>query len=379
VRCIDCGAPHTFLYFNDGKKRTQLRCKVCYALFVIAKRYRLSRKTKYWCPYCEYALYKWKEEALCTIYKCGNDKCTLYLKRKTELTDNEQKIQKQKSSQFKLRYQYREYHFEPEQLTIAPPIKPKIELHNIHKSSRVVGLILAFHISLAITARKTAYLMKAIFQINISYQTVLNYAEAAAYYCHQFNITHKGMPHDTNCGDETYIKIAGQRAYAFFFLSNHKVTAYNIDFSRDVLPATASMVEASRNATQQQHLTFITDGNPAYTAAILFMNNKKLTHNPLTLKQVIGLQNLDQTSEEFRPFKQIIERFNRTYKSHVKYAAGFNSRNGAMAYTTLFVTHYNFLRPHMSLKFKTPINIPELNHIPTLQDKWIKILSMAAS
>jgi transposase-like protein len=219
--------------------------------------------------------------------------------------------------------------------------------------------------------------LKAVFCIKISYQTVLNYAEAAAFYCHTFNLKYKGKPDDISCGDETYIKIAGRRAYTFLFISNHKITAYNIDYSRDVLPATATMIEALRFNDKEQNLTFITDGNPAYAAAILFINQKRLACNPITIKQVIGLENIDDTSEEFRPFKQIMERLNRTYKAHIRHAAGFNSYNGAISYTALFVTHYNFLRPHMSLNYKTPIQIHELQNIPTLQDKWIKILNMA--
>ncbi|GAH87408.1 unnamed protein product, partial [marine sediment metagenome] len=90
-----------------------------------------------------------------------------------------------------------------------------------------------------------------------------------------------------------------------------------------------------------------------YPAGIHFINESyepKLTH-----KKVIGLQNLDSESEEFRPFKELIERFNRTYKFHTRAACGFNSKNGAVALTTLFVTHYNFLRPHISLNYSVPI------------------------
>ena len=47
-----------------------------------------------------------------------------------------------------------------------------------------------------------------------------------------------------------------------------------------------------------------------------------------------------------------------------------------MALTTLFVTHYNFLRPHMALKYKTPIHIEELDGIDTIQAKWVKLISM---
>jgi transposase InsO family protein len=57
---------------------------------------------------------------------------------------------------------------------------------------------------------------------------------------------------------------------------------------------------------------------------------------------------------------------------------GLTAFNGAIALVTLFVTHYNFLRPHMSLKYKTPIELPELEDISTIQGKWTKILSLAA-
>ena len=62
----------------------------------------------------------------------------------------------------------------------------------------------------------------------------------------------------------------------------------------------------------------------------------------------------------------------------MKPSHGFNSVNGATSLVTLFVTHYNFLRPHMSLKYKTPIELQELEDIDTIQGKWTKILSLVA-
>jgi len=38
----------------------------------------------------------------------------------------------------------------------------------------------------------------------------------------------------------------------------------------------------------------------------------------------------------------------------------------------LFVTHYIFLRPHMSLKYKTPVELPELEDIDTIQENGQK-------
>jgi len=88
--------------------------------------------------------------------------------------------------------------------------------------------------------------------------------------------------------------------------------------------------------------------------AIIHFINESYEAN-LAHEKVIGLQNLDSESEEFRPFKKLIERLNRTYKFHIRCAYGFNSRNGAVALTTLFVTHYNFLRPHITLNYSVPI------------------------
>jgi len=316
-----------------------------------------------------------------TIYKCDNDKCPCYLSRRKKLNPKEIKLQGAKSSQFKLRYQYREYHFTEQHLAHSQPAPTKIQLQHIHNSSDVLGLILAFHVSFAITARKTAYILKQVFNIWVSYQTVLNYAEAAAHYCHLLNIKYKGDIDDISAGDETYIKIAGKNAYAFLFISavNHKITAYHIADDRGTLPATTAMIEALRTAKKKQNLSVVTDGNPAYPAGIHFIN-AHLLHDPaIEHHKVIGLQNLDDESELYRHYKQISERLNRTYKFHIRPANGFNSKNGAIALTTLFVTHYNFLRPHTTLHYRVPIHLKQLDFAPTIQARWGCLLDLAMS
>ena len=37
--CPCCGAPPEYMYWNDGKKRTQQKCKVCSALFQVKKNF----------------------------------------------------------------------------------------------------------------------------------------------------------------------------------------------------------------------------------------------------------------------------------------------------------------------------------------------------
>ncbi len=43
--CPSCQAPSQYLYFNDGSKRTQLRCKVCQCLFQLAHRFKKKPDT----------------------------------------------------------------------------------------------------------------------------------------------------------------------------------------------------------------------------------------------------------------------------------------------------------------------------------------------
>lgn len=372
--CRHCCASAKYLYYNDGKKRSQIKCKICDNLSQVHPRHKTN--AKYFCPHCERPLYLWKQRKDASIYKCDNDNCPLFLKNKANLNFREKILAKIKSSQFKLRYQYREYHFTNEQLIHSAP-KKGASIFDIRNSLNTFCLALTFHISLGISARKTAFILKNIFSLSCSYQTVLNYTQSAAYYCHNFNLTYKGDVDDTQAGDETYIKIKAKQNYTTFFISSQsrKITAYHIDDTRETLPATIAMNEAIRTSKPEQKVTLVTDGNPSYPAGIHYINqsrNLKLTH-----KKVIGLQNLDSESEEFRPFKQLIERLNRTYKFHLKVACGFKNKLGAIALTTLFVTYYNFLRPHLALAYKPPVQLDALQNIATLQGKWAKLLSMA--
>lgn len=199
----------------------------------------------------------------------------------------------------------------------------------------------------------------------------------AASNCHNFNIAHKGNVDKFQAGDEAYIKVNGKHNYTFFFISTKslKISSYHIDTSRDTLPATIAIKEAIRTANPDFKTFLITDANPSYQNAVHFLN--QFLDNKLKLKNVVGLQNLDSVSTKFRPFKQLIERLNRTYKFHMRAAHGFASKNGAVSLTTLFVTFYNFLRPHMSLGYKTPIQLDFLKGIDTLQGRWASILSAA--
>lgn len=289
-------------------------------------------------------------------------------------------LQKIFPNHFKINYQFREYHFTPDQYKLAsplPPEKTKVNILRIHKADNILGLVLAFYVSFALSARKTALILRSVYNIKVSYQTVLNYAQTAAYYAHQFNLKHKGSIDNICVGDETYIKIKGLTHYVWFVISSkvHSIVSYHLSSTHDTVQAVAAINETIRTAKPDQPVSLITDGFGSYVEAIQFLNKNRQSNKIKHIK-VIGLENKDAISAEFRPFKQMIERLNRTFKNHIKPSAGFNSFNGAIALIVLFVSHYNFLRPHMTLNYRTPLPNPQLDKMNLIQAKWVRLISM---
>jgi putative transposase len=102
-------------------------------------------------------------------------------------------------------------------------------------------------------------------------------------------------------------------------------------------------------------------------------------NSKLNKRTVIGLKNLDTESREYRSFKQLVERLNRTYKYHTRPRAGFKTFDGAVSLTTLFVAFYNFMRPHSSLNRSTPVCLDVLKERHLMPDKWVALIEQVAA
>jgi hypothetical protein len=174
--CEKCGAPARYLYINDGKKASQVRCKICNSLSV-THRVRRESKAKYFCPHCSCALFLWKTRKDANIFKCPNKKCFHYLSNLETLTPQEREERNNKyNPNYKLHYQYREYHFSPQDLkSQRPEIDTKINLRRIHNDYHTVGLVLSMFMNLGLSSRQTRDALKGLFGITISHQTVINY------------------------------------------------------------------------------------------------------------------------------------------------------------------------------------------------------------
>ena len=384
--CRCCGAPSEWLYYNDGKKRSQIRCKLCGEMPSAAPK-RVQAKIDFWCPHCHRPLYKWKTITDCTIHKCGNDNCPATVKALAELNDRERerlRMDPGMASQFKLHYQWRDYHFELDDIRTAKPETAPVQINRIQSSMQTLALVLVYCISCGLSARKTAWIMENVHGVKLSHQTVINWLQSAAVLAFRFQEKYGGGIEDLNlAADETYAKVGGFWSYVWFVIGEKTkaIAAWNISEGRGMEPALATLNEAIKNLNiaDQTVVNLIADGNPSYDAA-KHAYNQLAGEDGIKVKRykVIGLENKDPESELYRRFKQLIERLNRTYKASIHNLSGLKVPKGIIAITALFVVHYNFLRPHGSLGYRTPLRCKELDGIQNLQGKWLKILQLAS-
>ena len=380
--CEYCGAPEPYLYLNDGQKGNQIRCKVCDRLST-SNRTRRESKAKYFCPYCGYALYHWKELALESVYKCPNDNCTHYLDRLTALTRAEKKAREINpyDPNYKLRYQYREYHIEPSNIKCTrPDSESKVNLKHIRNSLHTAGLVLSLTINLGLSSRMTQKALNGLFGIDISHQTVMNYMNAAATALAPWLDRNMPQPKAEAAGDETYIIVENEWHYTWFIvdIDNRAICGWNISNTRGIEPALATFINTfgTPDSNPNQKYLFIHDGLPTYRAATAAYN-QQAGHTVIETKMVVGLENNDHESAEYRKYKQIIERLNRTYKFHTRPRAGFKNFNGSVTLTTLFVVYYNYLRPHTTLQNSVPIPLIGLSDNKSWPKQWEKLLELA--
>ncbi len=384
-KCCHCNAPGKYLYLNNGKLQSQVKCKICGKTSPSHGNKR-KRKTKHVCPHCSKALSRWKQSKQSTIYKCFSYTCPHYLNNKILFTKEEQTMRdKQKyNPNFKLHYQYREYHISPDDLITARPFfNIKNDLRRIHNNYHTLGLVLTFAINLGLSSRVTRDALKGLFDISLSHQTVINYINLTAQYLSPFIDDNCPKPKTTCAADETYIIVDNKWTYTWFVIESktRAICGYNLSDTRGMQPALALLYDSfGKPDNGVRHPDLITDGNPSYDAAVMAYNDLITNDsNKLQKRTVIGLKNLDPESREYRSFKQLVERLNRTYKYHTRPRAGFKTFDGAVALTTLFIAFYNFMRPHSALNKSTPVHLDVLKERHLMPDKWVALIEQVAA
>ena len=236
-----------------------------------------------------------------------------------------------------------------------------------------MGLCLSYKVNLGLSLRKTAHALHEIHGIKISHQQVANYLKTAAVCVKPFVDNYDYQVGSVFTADETYIKIRGIKGYIWFIMDAAKrsIIGYRISDNRGVGPCIMSMRMAFKHLKElPKNFKFIADGYSAYPLAAqqFFVQSKGKINFDIT--QVIGLTNDDAVSKAFRPYKQMIERLNRTYKQSYRPSNGFDNIDGANYDLSLGATYYNFLRPHEHAGYKVLNKVDKLEGASNMPGKW---------
>lgn len=370
--CPACRAPVDYLSWNNGRRKNQIRCKVCQTLFSPTQDSRFSKTSRLHCPHCSHALVHKKDRKHFIVHKCVNPKCPYYLHnlKNIDKADLDEDYGKNK---YKLHYIYREFTVDFFRMDLNSLPKHASSLRFSKFDQNVLGLCLSYKINLGLSLRKTAQALGDIHGITISHQQVANYLKTAALCVKPFVDNYNYDVGNVFTADETYIKIRGIKGYIWFIMDAAKrsIIGYQVSDNRGVGPCILSMRMALKHLKELPgKFKFIADGYSAYPLAAqqFFIESKGKLKFDIT--QVIGLTNDDEVSREFRPYKQMIERLNRTYKASYRPTNGFDNIDGANYDLALWVAYYNFLRPHRQFKGNVLNRVETLEGADNMPGKW---------
>jgi len=368
-KCPRCNAPSIYLYKNNGSKG-QILCKVCGTRFSPVENRHSSLSLR--CPHCMHTLVPKKDRKHFIVHKCVNPKCPYYIRnlKKVDRSDLEDAHGK---SKYKLHYIYREFTLDFFKMDLRSLPGNASSLKFSRFDSNVMGLCLTMHVNLGMSLRKTQYALKELYNIRISHQQIANYCKSAAICIKPFVDNFDYHAGNVHTADETYIKIRGIKTFVWFIMDavSRSIIGYRASPDRDVGACILTMRMAFRHFTKlPDNFRFIADGYSAYVLAAQQFLREYGDDFRFTVTQVIGLTNDDEVSKKFRPYKQLIERLNRTYKASYRPTNGFDNIDGANYDLALWVAYYNFLRPHKHNHYKVLNEVDLLKGADNMPGKW---------
>ncbi len=368
--CPRCNAPRPYLYKNNGSKG-QVLCKVCSTAFSPEEN-RFAKPFTLRCPYCSHALVRKKERKQSAVHKCVNTHCPYYL-HNLQKVDKEDLAQDYGKNKYKLHYLYREFTVDFFRMDLNSLPENASSLKFTKHSAHVMSLCLTMRVNPGLSLRKTAQALRDLYGIRISHQQAANYCKTAALCVKPFVDNYDYGTGNTFTADETYIKVRGIKGYVWLIMdvAKRSIIGCQTSDNRGAGPCILAMRMAFRNLKKlPENFRFIADGYSAYPLAAQQFYNEYGDDFKFEAPQVIGLSNGDEVSKEFRPYKQMIERVNRTYKASYRPTNGFDSYDGANYDPALRVAYYNFLRPHKHADFDVLNKVGMLENADTMPGKW---------
>lgn len=185
-------------------------------------------------------------------------------------------------------------------------------------------------------------------------QIYLDYAETSTIYRWVVKYSKKASkvmkPYKAETGkvwviDETVIELDGRNAWFWDVICEDTkfLLASHISYTRTIRDVVTILNKAVDNASQIPRFV-VSDGMMAYPAGVERVFGADARH--VRMKGITHEININ-----------LIERFHGTLKQRTKIMRGLRNIDSARLILGGFVIHYNFFRPHMALKDKTPAKV----------------------
>ena len=168
--------------------------------------------------------------------------------------------------------------------------------------------------------------------------------------------------------DEMKVKCGGKWVWLWNVMDSGTrfLLASQISGKREIMDARKVFQEAKKRGKTKPS-TMITDGLPAYIKA--FKKEFFTLRNPRT-KHIRNVGFRDKTNNNR------IERFHGTHRERDKVMRGLKRENSPIV--DGFRVHYNFIRPHQSLKGKTPAEEAKID-LRLGKNKWLSLIKKSSN
>lgn len=331
IKCPRCHSNKLYKFGLDKQANQKYQCQKCKRQFApdsisgpIIPRYPL-------CPKCGRATYLHHEHKHHNRYKCGNRKCNhIIVKHHTNNID----------------------------LASEDNITGSFSMKGMRFPLHVILTALTLYFLNNSSTRAISHFLLINSGIKVSHVTIASWTTKFAPF---FKLKVDKFKDSLNLqsddwhADETVVFINGERYYLWLAIDSETrfILAFHLTKSRSSDSAYTLINKAKELGTP---LNFITDRLPSYNEAVatVLPDAKHIPVEPMS----------SDTNNN------LIESFNKTFKSWYKAKKGFNSFEKANNLIYLFIFHYNFIRPHGSLNRLTPAEVAGLTSNSFIKNSW---------